>query len=208
MYDDHKRVHGQSCQAIFSVPGGKVETGETLEQAVVREVLQETGLNLPVICEDEGHKTLQQWEVFRATLTNERPTVVPQSEYSGGEAVWIHPKDIVTISPPGRSCVCSVCDAMTLNTKLFYFKRPNSDRWIYRTINGTYHQKQFESVMLNIQQFNDTWVDKWSLHDLRVCPTAWVNVNEWENHQAHGALTLGYTPPNEWSDVTKNHPAL
>jgi hypothetical protein len=77
-----------------------------------------------------------------------------------------------------------------------------------RTINGTYYQKQFESVMLNIQQFNDTWVDKWSLHDLRVCPTAWVNVNEWENHQAHGALTLGYTPPNEWSDVTKNHPAL
>eukprot|EP01047_Picozoa_sp_COSAG01_P097509 COSAG01_NODE_27826_length_676_cov_0.620451_1_plen_151_part_10 len=104
-------------EAIFSAPGGKVEPGETLEQAVVREVREETGLNLPTISTDNGHKTVQQWVVFQASLTGERTTVVPQSEYGDGEAVWIKPEDIVTTPPPGGSCACSGCDAMTAKIK-------------------------------------------------------------------------------------------
>jgi 8-oxo-dGTP pyrophosphatase MutT (NUDIX family) len=124
--------------AFFSEPGGKVEPGETLEQTVIREVLQETGLNLPAISTDNGHKTVQQWVVFQASLTGERPTVVSQSEYSDGEAVWIKPEDIVITTPPGGSCACSGCDAMTAKTKLFYFQRPNSHVWICPTCKPEY----------------------------------------------------------------------
>eukprot|EP01047_Picozoa_sp_COSAG01_P035399 COSAG01_NODE_2713_length_7209_cov_5.300844_1_plen_399_part_00 len=130
-------------EAIFRPPGGEVDNGETMEQAVIREVMQETGLNLPAVCSDEGHKTVHQWVVFAAPLTGDRPVVVPQSEYSDGEAVWVKPEDIVVIQPPGARCACSGCDALTAKDKLFFFQRPNSDRWIcaackpvYETMDG------------------------------------------------------------------------
>lgn len=34
----------------WSLPGGRVETGESLEQAVVREVYEETGVRARVVC--------------------------------------------------------------------------------------------------------------------------------------------------------------
>ena len=43
-----RRGHGPAA-GEWSVPGGRVEAGETLAEAVVREVAEETGL--PVVCE-------------------------------------------------------------------------------------------------------------------------------------------------------------
>ena len=40
-------------EGLWSVPGGRLETGETLAQAVAREVLEETGLSVevgPFVC--------------------------------------------------------------------------------------------------------------------------------------------------------------
>lgn len=51
--DEHlllvRRGHGPAA-GEWSVPGGRVETGETLAEAVVREVAEETGLD--VVCDE------------------------------------------------------------------------------------------------------------------------------------------------------------
>ena len=44
-----RRGHGPAA-GEWSVPGGRVETGETLAEAVVREVAEETGLD--VVCDE------------------------------------------------------------------------------------------------------------------------------------------------------------
>ncbi|MHB1912084.1 MAG: NUDIX domain-containing protein, partial [Acidimicrobiales bacterium] len=44
-----RRGHGPAA-GEWSVPGGRVEAGETLAEAVVREVLEETGLE--IVCDD------------------------------------------------------------------------------------------------------------------------------------------------------------
>jgi ADP-ribose pyrophosphatase YjhB (NUDIX family) len=40
---------GNPLKGWWSIPGGLLETGETLETAVVREVLEETGLKVEVV---------------------------------------------------------------------------------------------------------------------------------------------------------------
>lgn len=53
VFDEHRRVllvqRGRPpAQGLWSVPGGKVERGESLAAAVAREVLEETGLIVEV----------------------------------------------------------------------------------------------------------------------------------------------------------------
>ena len=55
---------GQPLKGYWSLPGGLVETGETLEEAVCREVLEETGLRVKpvrmfgiferIMCDSQG----------------------------------------------------------------------------------------------------------------------------------------------------------
>jgi ADP-ribose pyrophosphatase YjhB (NUDIX family) len=138
--DGHVLILRKADEAVFSEPSGNVDGVETLEQALVRGVGLQTGLDLPSISNTDGHTRVQQWEVFQAQLTGERPPVVPQNEYDGGDAAWIQPDDIVTIQPPGGLCACSGCDQLTANAKLFYFQRTNSHAWICAECKSEYEE--------------------------------------------------------------------
>ncbi|MGH9118776.1 MAG: NUDIX hydrolase [Acidimicrobiales bacterium] len=85
-----KRGHGPAF-GEWSVPGGRVEPGETLAEAVVREVAEETGLD--VVCGDlvgwveriggDHHYVILD---FRVTVLDDRP---PAAGTDASEAAWV-----------------------------------------------------------------------------------------------------------------------
>jgi ADP-ribose pyrophosphatase YjhB (NUDIX family) len=76
---------------LWSVPGGRVEAGETMAEAVVRELLEETGLE--AVCEDlvgwverigdDYHYVIAD---FRVRVTSRVP---PAASSDAAEAAWI-----------------------------------------------------------------------------------------------------------------------
>lgn len=81
----------------WSVPGGRVEAGETLAEAVVREVLEETGLES--VCDrflgwaeridDRAHFVILD---FVATVLDDRP---PSAGSDAAEVEWVPLDDVV-----------------------------------------------------------------------------------------------------------------
>lgn len=73
----------QPSQGLYAFPGGKVETGETLEQAVQRELLEETGLRA------NAYRPLR--EIHIDGRSDSHPVdyllTVFGAAYAGGEAV-------------------------------------------------------------------------------------------------------------------------
>lgn len=93
-----RRGHGPAA-GEWSLPGGRVEGGETLAEAVVRELAEETGLE--AVCDDlvgwverigDGyHFVILD---FRVTVLDD-PDAVPEAGSDAAEAAWV-PLDEVT----------------------------------------------------------------------------------------------------------------
>ncbi len=88
-----RRSHGPG-RGLWSIPGGRVEFGETLAEAVVREVAEETGLT--VVCDrfvgfteviDDPHHAVVLG--FEAVLMDET-ALAPGADASAAEWVPIH----------------------------------------------------------------------------------------------------------------------
>jgi 8-oxo-dGTP diphosphatase len=94
-----RRGHGPAA-GEWSIPGGRVEAGELLAEAVVREVLEETGLE--GICEDlvgwaeriapDHHFVILD---FHVTLLERRE---PTAGDDAAEAAWVPLTDVAELN--------------------------------------------------------------------------------------------------------------
>ena len=93
-----RRGHGPGA-GEWSVPGGRVERGETLAEAVVRELLEETSLE--GVCDDlvgwvervtpEHHFVILD---FRVTILDPRE---PAAGADAAEAAWVNLTDVADL---------------------------------------------------------------------------------------------------------------
>ena len=93
-----RRGHGPAA-GEWSLPGGRVEGGETLAEAVVRELAEETGLE--AVCDDlvgwvERIGTDHHFVIFDFLVTVlDDPETPPRAGADAAEAAWV-PIDQVT----------------------------------------------------------------------------------------------------------------
>ena len=88
-------------RGVWAVPGGRVELGETLAEATVREVREETGVEVragapvwsfdSVIRDDEGRVA---WHYVIVDLLANYVRGEPQARDDALEARWILPEDV------------------------------------------------------------------------------------------------------------------
>lgn len=94
-----RRGHGPAA-GEWSVPGGRVEAGETIAEAVVREVAEETGLE--AVCDsmlgwvervgDDHHSVILD---FRVTILD---PVDPVAGDDAAEAAWVSLDDVAELA--------------------------------------------------------------------------------------------------------------
>ena len=89
---------------LFSLPGGVVETGETMAEAVTREVLEETGLTVePVrlagyreaIVRDADGRIERHFVIFAFACRWRAGEPTPSDEVS--EARWVEPEEVASL---------------------------------------------------------------------------------------------------------------
>ncbi len=93
-----RRGHGPGA-GLWSVPGGRVEGGETMAEAVVRELLEETGL--VGVCEDlvgwverigaDYHYVIADFRVSVPSLTP------PSAASDAAEAAWVPLREVAEL---------------------------------------------------------------------------------------------------------------
>jgi ADP-ribose pyrophosphatase YjhB (NUDIX family) len=92
-------------RGLYSLPGGVVEAGETLHQAVVREVYEETGLTVePVglaghreaIVRDAGGRVQRHFVILPFACRWRAGEVMPSEEVA--EARWLKPDEMADLA--------------------------------------------------------------------------------------------------------------
>jgi 8-oxo-dGTP diphosphatase len=100
-----RRGHAPSA-GRWSIPGGRVEPGETLEVAAVREAREETGLDV-VVGEVAGQVELpgmddQVYDVTDFIATTADPTAVPAPGDDAMEVQWVTRDELAALdTSPG-----------------------------------------------------------------------------------------------------------
>lgn len=101
-------VHSPKWTVDYTIPGGKVELGESREQAVVREVLEETDLTITDIRFAMVHDSIYSAEfinsnhfvmndyVARLAPSSHKNHVVLNSE--GDHYIWVPPENALKLS--------------------------------------------------------------------------------------------------------------
>ena len=89
-----------AAQGEWSVPGGRVEAGELLAEAVVRELLEETGLE--GICEDLVGWAERIGDDHHYVILDFRVTLLERAEPTAGddaaEARWVPLADVAELN--------------------------------------------------------------------------------------------------------------
>lgn len=101
-------IHSPKWNIGYTIPGGKVELGETRQEAVIREVLEETGLQLTDICfaivqdsifsvefSKPNHFVMNDF-VARLSPQSSKDNVILNDE--GDQFIWIEPEKALSLS--------------------------------------------------------------------------------------------------------------
>ena len=130
IFDDQGRIllHQRTDNGRWALPGGTMETGETADQCVIREVKEETGFDVEVVrligvYSDPVHTTI----TYPDGNTIAYVSLLFECRVLGGEATlcdesaaidWFDPRDLPQPFHPGH--IPRVADALSRQTAAFY----------------------------------------------------------------------------------------
>ncbi|PIR86959.1 MAG: NUDIX hydrolase [Candidatus Harrisonbacteria bacterium CG10_big_fil_rev_8_21_14_0_10_49_15] len=114
----HRHSH-KSQGDRWGMPAGKKDPGETVEQAAVRELREETGIDLPSSALTYFTKTLHRYEdfdyiyhMFSVRLDEKLPVQLSASEHK--EYQWLTPQEVLSMPKD------QIMDDLDTVTKMFY----------------------------------------------------------------------------------------